>query len=104
MKQGREYDPDAEYIREYVPELADATAADIHAGTTSSRPSASGSPPTIRADRRPRRASGPSHRTLRTGARRVVGVGSRRLVVREWVGTPSTESADEWPPRSAYAQ
>ncbi|ELY68951.1 cryptochrome/photolyase family protein [Natrinema versiforme] len=30
MKQGREYDPDAEYIREYVPELADAPADDIH--------------------------------------------------------------------------
>jgi len=30
MKQGREYDPDGEYIREYVPELADATAAEIH--------------------------------------------------------------------------
>jgi deoxyribodipyrimidine photo-lyase len=30
MKQGREYDPDAEYIRDYVPELADATADDIH--------------------------------------------------------------------------
>ena len=30
MKQGREYDPDAAYIREYVPELADATAAEIH--------------------------------------------------------------------------
>ena len=30
MKQGREYDPDGEYIREYVPELADATAAQIH--------------------------------------------------------------------------
>ncbi|MDQ2052305.1 deoxyribodipyrimidine photo-lyase [Natronolimnohabitans sp. A-GB9] len=30
VKQGREYDPDAEYIREYVPELADATAAEIH--------------------------------------------------------------------------
>ncbi|AFO58184.1 MULTISPECIES: deoxyribodipyrimidine photo-lyase [unclassified Natrinema] len=30
MKQGREYDPDAEYIREYVPEFADATAEEIH--------------------------------------------------------------------------
>ncbi|WP_226006520.1 cryptochrome/photolyase family protein [Natrinema salinisoli] len=30
MKQGREYDPDAEYIREHVPELADATADEIH--------------------------------------------------------------------------
>ncbi|WP_121742998.1 cryptochrome/photolyase family protein [Natronorubrum halophilum] len=30
MKQGREYDPDAEYIREHVPELADATATEIH--------------------------------------------------------------------------
>jgi len=30
MKQGREYDPDGEYIREYVPELADATADEIH--------------------------------------------------------------------------
>ncbi|MBZ6496682.1 cryptochrome/photolyase family protein [Natrinema longum] len=30
MKQGREYDPDAEYVREYVPELADASADDIH--------------------------------------------------------------------------
>ena len=29
-KQGREYDPDAEYIREYVPELADATVDEIH--------------------------------------------------------------------------
>ncbi|MDF9746724.1 cryptochrome/photolyase family protein [Natrinema salsiterrestre] len=30
MKQGREYDPDAEYIRDHVPELADATADEIH--------------------------------------------------------------------------
>ncbi len=30
MKQGHEYDPDAEYIREYVPELADASADEIH--------------------------------------------------------------------------
>ncbi|WP_226482887.1 cryptochrome/photolyase family protein [Natrinema amylolyticum] len=30
MKQGREYDPDAEYIREHVPELADSTADEIH--------------------------------------------------------------------------
>ncbi|ELZ15594.1 deoxyribodipyrimidine photolyase [Natrinema thermotolerans DSM 11552] len=30
MKQGREYDPDAEYIREYVPEFADASPAEIH--------------------------------------------------------------------------
>ncbi|AXR81938.1 cryptochrome/photolyase family protein [Natrarchaeobaculum sulfurireducens] len=30
MKQGREYDPDAEYIRQYVPELADASSDEIH--------------------------------------------------------------------------
>ncbi len=30
MKQGREYDPDAEYVREYVPELADASPGEIH--------------------------------------------------------------------------
>ncbi len=30
MKQGREYDPDAEYIRRYVPELADANPDEIH--------------------------------------------------------------------------
>ncbi|AGB37536.1 cryptochrome/photolyase family protein [Natronococcus occultus] len=30
MKQGREYDPDAEYIREHVPELADVPAERIH--------------------------------------------------------------------------
>ncbi len=30
MKQGRDYDPDAEYIRRYVPELAEATPAEIH--------------------------------------------------------------------------
>ncbi|SEQ22787.1 cryptochrome/photolyase family protein [Natrinema salaciae] len=30
MKQGREYDPDAEYIRTHVPELADASADEIH--------------------------------------------------------------------------
>ncbi|AEH37978.1 cryptochrome/photolyase family protein [Halopiger xanaduensis] len=30
MKQGREYDPDAEYVREYVPELADADPDEIH--------------------------------------------------------------------------
>ncbi|ELY62179.1 cryptochrome/photolyase family protein [Natronolimnohabitans innermongolicus] len=29
-KQGREYDPDATYVREYVPELEDASADDIH--------------------------------------------------------------------------
>ena len=29
-KQCREYDPDGEYVREHVPELADATAAEIH--------------------------------------------------------------------------
>jgi len=30
MTQGERYDPDAEYIKEYVPELRDATPADIH--------------------------------------------------------------------------
>ncbi len=30
MKQGKDYDPDAEYITRFVPELADATAAEIH--------------------------------------------------------------------------
>ncbi|MFC4541722.1 cryptochrome/photolyase family protein [Halosolutus amylolyticus] len=30
MKQGRDYDPDAEYVTTYVPELADATPAEIH--------------------------------------------------------------------------
>ncbi|WP_254767947.1 cryptochrome/photolyase family protein [Salinilacihabitans rarus] len=29
-KQGRDYDPDAAYVRRYVPELADATAEQIH--------------------------------------------------------------------------
>ncbi|MFP8954793.1 cryptochrome/photolyase family protein [Natrialbaceae archaeon A-arb3/5] len=29
-KQGREYDPDAEYVRRHVPELADATTDEIH--------------------------------------------------------------------------
>ncbi|WP_265111645.1 cryptochrome/photolyase family protein [Halosolutus halophilus] len=30
MKQGRDYDPDAEYVKTYVPELADASPAEIH--------------------------------------------------------------------------
>jgi deoxyribodipyrimidine photo-lyase len=30
MTQGERYDPEAEYIKEYVPELRDATAAEIH--------------------------------------------------------------------------
>ena len=30
MSQGERYDPDAEYIRRYVPELADAPADAIH--------------------------------------------------------------------------
>ena len=30
MTQGERYDPDGEYIREYVPELADASADQIH--------------------------------------------------------------------------
>lgn len=30
MKQGREYDPDGEYVREYVSELGEATADEIH--------------------------------------------------------------------------
>ncbi|EMA36647.1 cryptochrome/photolyase family protein [Halobiforma nitratireducens] len=34
VKQGREYDPDAEYVRRYVPELEDASPDDIHDWTT----------------------------------------------------------------------
>jgi len=30
MKQGREYDPDGEYVREYVSELGEASADEIH--------------------------------------------------------------------------
>jgi deoxyribodipyrimidine photo-lyase len=30
MTQGERYDPDGEYVREYVPELADASAEEIH--------------------------------------------------------------------------
>ncbi|WP_254523642.1 cryptochrome/photolyase family protein [Natrinema caseinilyticum] len=30
LTQGREYDPDAEYVRDYVPELADASTEEIH--------------------------------------------------------------------------
>jgi len=33
MTQGERYDPDAEYIRRYVPELRDADAEQIHAWT-----------------------------------------------------------------------
>jgi deoxyribodipyrimidine photo-lyase len=30
MTQGERYDPDGEYVRRYVPELADASAEEIH--------------------------------------------------------------------------